>query len=153
MQTAVESTPTLVLWTSHVLAPKQFKAATLVGCVPVGAMDSVLWMPMLDDKSISLPFFWYMAHGNSFTSLGHNADTEDKFAPPVVPHSVPTHTSVFQPFGLGHWFFTPHPLSASSSSGISTVLVASVLDMLFALQVHGGAVAKLFFDGPIPMHK
>jgi hypothetical protein len=116
-------------------------------------MDSVLWTPMLDDKPISPPFFWYMAHGNSFTSLGHNADTEDKFVPPAVPHSVPTHTSVFQLFGLGHWFFTLYPLGASSSLGVSTALVVSVLDMLFALQVHGSAAAKLFLDGPIPMHE
>jgi hypothetical protein len=153
MRTMVESMPTLVMWTSHVLAPKQFKAATLVGRVPVGTMDSVLWMPVLDYKPISPLFFWYMARGNSFTSLGHNADTENKFVPLAVPCSVPTHTSVFQPFGLGHWFFTPHPLGTSSSLGISTALVVSVLDALFALQVYGSAAANLFLDGPIPVHK
>jgi hypothetical protein len=89
---------------------------------------------MLDDKPISLLFLWYMACSNSFTSLGHNADTEDKFAPLAVPCSAPAHTSMFQPFGLGHWFFTLCPLGTLSSLGVSTVLVASVLDALFALQ-------------------
>jgi hypothetical protein len=42
MQMAVKSTLALAPWISHVFAPKQFKAATLIGYAPKAAMNNVL---------------------------------------------------------------------------------------------------------------
>jgi hypothetical protein len=124
MRTAVESAddecsmaPAPAPWTSHFFAAPEPPAKA----APVPE-DEVLRTPVLDDEPISPLCFRYMARGDSFTSLGHDADTEDFFAPPAVPRSAPAHTSAFQPFGLGRSFFAPRPSGASSSSGVSVVV-------------------------------
>jgi hypothetical protein len=107
--------PATAPWASHFFAHEQAKAAP----APKSAMDDVLQTPVLDDELISPRCFRYMARDHSFTSLGHDADTEDFFAPPAVPRSAPAHTSAFQPFGRGRWFFALRPSGASSSWGVS----------------------------------
>jgi hypothetical protein len=121
MRTAVESADdacSMALaaapWTSHFFA----KPVQPAKAAPVPE-DEVLRTPVLDDESINLDCFRDLARGDSLTSLGHDADTEDFFAPPAAPRSAPAHASAFQPSGFRRSFSALRPSGTSSSSGVS----------------------------------